>query len=81
MIVSAEFLGDGDHVATYTDFLSSLQSTIGPAGVAGVTLVHDRKPVAKTFEGGCELLEEQNMPVESLTTVLDMSSGNIVSVK
>ena len=81
MIVSPEFLRDGERVLIIDDFLASGQTILGLArlaGVAGATLVGIGTLVEKTFEGGREVLAELNVPVESLAAISDMSNGRIV---
>ncbi len=81
MIVSPEFLRDGERVLIIDDFLASGQTILGLArlaGVAGATLVGIGTLVEKTFEGGREVLAELNVPVKSLAAISDMSNGKIV---
>ncbi len=81
LIVSPEFLGDGERVLIVDDFLASGQTILGLARlarVAGATIVGIGTLVEKTFEGGRDILAELNVPVESLAAISDMSDGKIV---
>ena len=81
LIVSPEFLRDGERVLIIDDFLASGQTILGLArlaGVAGATVVGIGTLVEKTFEGGREVLAELTVPVESLAAISDMSDGKIV---
>ena len=81
LIVSPEFLGEGERILIIDDFLASGQTILGLARlarVAGATIVGIGTLVEKTFEGGRELLNELNVPVESLAAISDMSDGKIV---
>ena len=81
MIVSPEFLRDGERVLIIDDFLASGQTILGLArlaGVAGATVVGIGTLVEKTFEGGREVLAELNVLVEARAAISDMSDGKIV---
>ena len=81
LIVSPEFLRDGERVLIIDDFLASGQTILGLArlaGVAGATVVGIGTLVEKTFEGGREVLAGLKVPVESLAAISDMSDGKIV---
>jgi xanthine phosphoribosyltransferase len=81
LIVSPEFLCNGERVLIIDDFLASGQTILALARlaiVAGATIVGIGTLVEKTFEGGRNVLEELNVPVESLAAISDMSNGKIV---
>tara|TARA_B100001964_G_C13971831_1_gene482232 strand:- start:404 stop:718 length:315 start_codon:yes stop_codon:yes gene_type:complete len=83
LIVSPEFLGEGERILIIDDFLASGQTILGLARlarIAGATIVGIGTLVEKTFEGGRELLKELNVPIESLAAISDMSDGKIVFV-
>ena len=81
LIVSPEYLAEGERILIIDDFLASGQTILGLArlaSVAGATMVGVGTLVEKTFECGREVLAELNVPVESLVAVSDMSDGKII---
>ena len=81
LMVSPEFLQDGDRILIVDDFLASGRTIEALARIvhhAGATLVGVATVVEKTFEGGRDELSRWNVPILSLATILDMSAGKIV---
>ena len=80
-MVSPEFLHDGDRVLIVDDFLATGR-TIDALGRivanSGATLVGIATVVEKTIEGGRELLEHWDVPIEAMATIIDMDEGKIV---
>ncbi len=81
LIVSPEYLGQGERILIIDDFLASGQTILGLARLAhaaGGAVVGIGAVIEKTFEGGRELLKQLNVPIESLALITDMSEGKIV---
>lgn len=81
LIVSPEFLADGERVLIVDDFLATGQTILGLArlaAAAGSTLVGIGVVIEKTFEGGREALGRLEVPVDALAQVTDMSNGRII---
>lgn len=81
LIVSPEYLGDGERVLIIDDFLASGQTIMGLvrlASAAGATIVGIGALVEKRFESGRELLQSLNVPIEALAVILNMDDGAIV---
>jgi xanthine phosphoribosyltransferase len=81
LIVSPEYLGQGERVLIIDDFLASGQTILGLvrlAQAAGATVVGVGALVEKSFEGGRTLLASLGVPIESLAVISDMSEGRIV---
>lgn len=81
LMVSPEFLRAGDRVLIVDDFLATGRTIDALARIienAGATLVGIATVVEKSFEGGRELLQSWNVPIESMATITDMSGDQIV---
>jgi len=81
LIVSPEYLGQGERVLIIDDFLASGQTILGLARLAqaaGSTIVGIGAVIEKDFEGGRAVLTSLGVPIESLATITDMSEGRIV---
>lgn len=81
LIVSPEYLGQGERVLIIDDFLASGQTILGLARLAqaaGSTIVGIGAVIEKDFEGGRAALISLGVPIESLATITDMSDGKIV---
>jgi len=81
LMVSPEFLQDGDRILIVDDFLASgrtIEALVRIVQHAGATLVGIATVVEKTFEGGRDELSRWNVPILSLATIIDMSAGKIV---
>lgn len=81
LMVSPEFLHEGDRVLIVDDFLATGR-TIDALGRivanSGATLVGIATVVEKTFEGGRELLGHWGVPIESMATIINMDEGKII---
>jgi xanthine phosphoribosyltransferase len=80
LIVSPEFLAEGDKVLIIDDFLATGQTILGLvrlAQAAGAEVVGIGALIEKTFDGGRKLLEPVGVPVEALAVVTDMEDGKI----
>ncbi len=81
LIVSPEFLAEGDKVLIIDDFLSTGQTILGLvrlAQAAGAQVVGIGTLIEKTFDGGRDLLTSLGIPVEALAVITDMQDGKIV---
>jgi xanthine phosphoribosyltransferase len=81
LIVSPEFLCEGDKVLIIDDFLASGQTILGLvrlAQAAGAEVVGIGTLIEKTFDGGRDLLAPTGVPVEALAVITDMQDGKIV---
>ncbi|MGB7537790.1 MAG: xanthine phosphoribosyltransferase [Anaerolineales bacterium] len=81
LIVSPEFLAEGDKVLIIDDFLSTGQTILGLvrlAQAAGAEVVGIGTLIEKTFDGGRNLLTSVGIPVEALAVITDMQDGKIV---
>lgn len=81
LMVSPEFLRAGDRVLIVDDFLATGRTIDALARIienAGATLVGIATVVEKSFEGGRELLQSWNVPIESMAIITDMSGDQIV---
>ncbi len=80
LIISPEYLAQGERVLIIDDFLASGATILGLVRLtqaAGATLVGIGALIEKTFEGGREALEYLNLPVESLVRIAEMKNGAI----
>jgi xanthine phosphoribosyltransferase len=80
LMVSPEFLGAGNRVLIVDDFLASGKTIDALARIvdnAGATLVGIAAVVEKSFEGGRELLQHWDVPIESMAIITDMTGGKI----
>jgi xanthine phosphoribosyltransferase len=81
LIVSPEFIAEGDKVLIIDDFLATGQTILGLvrlAQAAGATVVGIGALIEKTFDGGRELLAPVGVPVEALAVITDMQDGKLV---
>lgn len=81
LMVSPEYLGDGDRVLIIDDFLASGETILALARLvqaAGAAVVGIGVVIEKTFEGGRMAVQQLGVPVESLARISDMSDGKIV---
>jgi xanthine phosphoribosyltransferase len=84
LIVSPEFIMEGDKVLIIDDFLATGQTILGLvrlAQAAGAEVVGIGALIEKTFDGGRELLRPIGVPVEALAVITDMQDGKIVFSK
>jgi xanthine phosphoribosyltransferase len=80
LIVSPEYLANGERVLIIDDFLASGATIMGLvrlAQTAGANIVGIGALVEKTFEKGREVLQHLNVPIESLVAVTKMEGDNI----
>lgn len=81
LIISPEYLSQGERILIVDDFLATGQTILGLARLAqaaGATVVGVGAVIEKIFEGGRDALAFLGVPVEALATVTDMSDGKIV---
>lgn len=81
LIVSPEYLANGERVLIIDDFLASGATILGLARLAkaaGAEVVGIGALIEKTFEGGREALKQLGLPVESLACIVSMEEGKIV---
>ena len=81
LIVSPEFLADGDKVLIIDDFLASGATILGLVRLAeasGAKVIGIGALIEKLFEGGREALKPVGVPVESLACITSMEDGKIV---
>ena len=81
LIVSPEYLANGERVLIIDDFLASgatIAGLVRLAQTAGATLVGIGALIEKTFEGGRELLSYLNIPIEALVPISSLDDGQIV---
>lgn len=80
LIVSPEYLGNGERVLIIDDFLASGATILGLvrlAQAAGSSLVGIGALIEKSFEGGRDALAHLNVPIESLACIASMENGQI----
>lgn len=81
LIVSPEYLANGEKVLIIDDFLASGATILGLARLAkaaGADLVGIGALIEKTFEGGREALSSLGIPIESLVAISSLDDGKIV---
>ncbi|MDY6845888.1 MAG: xanthine phosphoribosyltransferase [Chloroflexota bacterium] len=81
LIVSPEYLANGERVLIIDDFLASgatIAGLVRLAQSAGAKLVGIGTLIEKTFEGGRELLEVLDIPVKALVSIASLDNGKIV---
>jgi xanthine phosphoribosyltransferase len=81
LIVSPEYLGDGEKILIIDDFLatgSTIHGLVRLAQTAGAAIVGIGALIEKSFEGGRAALKELNVPIESLVCIHSMDGDNIV---
>jgi len=80
LIVSPEYLGDGERVLIIDDFLATGATILGLvrlAQTAGSTIVGVGTLIEKTFEGGREALSSLGIPIEALVRISSME-GDLI---
>jgi xanthine phosphoribosyltransferase len=80
LIVSPEYLKNGERVLIIDDFLATGATIFGLirlAQAAGATVVGVGALIEKTFEGGRQAIEEMGLPVESLVQITSMENNQI----
>ena len=81
LIVSPEYLANGEKVLIIDDFLASGQTILGLARLAeasGSRIVGIGALIEKTFEGGRDALKTLGVPIESLACITSMEGNQIV---
>jgi len=81
LIVSPEYLANGERVLIIDDFLASgatIAGLVRLAQTAGAILVGIGTLIEKTFEGGRDLLSYLDIPIEALVPITSMDDGKIV---
>ena len=81
LIVSPEYLANGEKVLIIDDFLASGQTILGLARLAeasGSRIIGIGALIEKVFEGGREALKPLGVPIESLACITSMEEDKIV---
>ncbi|HET6846960.1 MAG TPA: xanthine phosphoribosyltransferase [Anaerolineales bacterium] len=81
LIISPEYLADGEKVLIVDDFLASGATILGLARLAeaaGARIIGVGALIEKTFEGGREALQTLGVPIEALARIASMDEGSIV---
>jgi xanthine phosphoribosyltransferase len=81
LIVSPEYLANGERVLIIDDFLASGQTILGLARLAeasGSHIVGIGALIEKVFEGGRAALKSLDVPIESLACIVSMEGDTIV---
>ena len=81
LIVSPEYLANGEKVLIIDDFLASGQTILGLARLAeasGSRIVGIGALIEKIFEGGRDALKVLNVPIESLACITSLDDEKIV---
>ncbi len=81
LIISPEYLAEGERVLIIDDFLASGATILGLvrlAQTAGSTVVGIGTLIEKTFEGGREALSCLGIPIESLVKIVSMKGDQII---
>src|SRR5512138_1538358 len=80
LIISPEYLANGERVLIIDDFLASGQTILGLARLAeaaGSKIVGVGTLIEKIFEGGRAALKPLGVPIESLACITAMDNGTI----
>ena len=80
LIVSPEYLADGERILIIDDFLASGATILGLvrlAQAAGATIVGIGTLIEKVFEGGRNLLKPLAVPIEALAVINSMNGDKI----
>jgi xanthine phosphoribosyltransferase len=83
LIVSPEYLANGEKVLIIDDFLASGQTILGLARLAeasGSRIVGVGALIEKIFEGGREALKPLGVPIESLACIQSLDDNKITFV-
>jgi len=81
LIISPEYLGDGERVIIIDDFLATGATILGLvrlAQTAGSTIVGVGTLIEKTFEGGRQALYSLGVPIEALVQITSMEGDKII---
>jgi xanthine phosphoribosyltransferase len=80
LIVSPEYLADGERILIIDDFLASgatIWGLVRLAQTAGATIVGIGALIEKVFEGGRDLLKPLGVPIESLAVIRSLDGDEI----
>ncbi|MBN2148616.1 MAG: xanthine phosphoribosyltransferase [Anaerolineales bacterium] len=80
LIISPEYLANGERVLIIDDFLATGATILGLvrlAQTAGATIVGIGALIEKTFEGGRKALAHLGVPIESLARIVSMEEERI----
>jgi xanthine phosphoribosyltransferase len=80
LIVSPEFLANGERILIIDDFLASgatIWGLVRLAQTAGATIVGIGALIEKVFEGGRDLLKPLGVPIESLAVIRSLDGDKI----
>jgi xanthine phosphoribosyltransferase len=80
LIISPEYLSNGERVLIIDDFLASgatINGLVRLAQTAGARLVGIGALIEKNFEGGRDALTHLGVPIESLVCIRSMDRGEI----
>lgn len=80
LIVSPEYLANGEKVLIIDDFLASGQTILGLARLAeaaGSRIVGIGALIEKIFEGGRDALSSLGVPIESIACIKSLDDGKI----
>jgi xanthine phosphoribosyltransferase len=81
LIISPEYLGNGERIVIIDDFLATGATILGLvrlAQTAGSTIVGIGTLIEKTFEGGRQALSHLGVPIKSLVKITSMENGQII---
>lgn len=81
LIVSPEYLANGEKVLIIDDFLASGQTILGLVRLAeasGSKVVGIGALIEKIFEGGRDVLSTLNVPIHSLACIIEMDDDKLV---
>jgi xanthine phosphoribosyltransferase len=84
LIISPEYLANGERVLIIDDFLATGATILGLvrlAQTAGATIVGIGALIEKQFEGGRQALSHLNIPIESLACIRAMDNDNIYFIE
>jgi xanthine phosphoribosyltransferase len=80
LIISPEYLGEGERVLVIDDFLATGATILGLirlAQTAGSNIVGIGALIEKTFEGGRGALSSLGIPIEALVQIVSMEGDQI----
>ena len=80
VVVSREYLGEGDRVLIVDDFLATGAALVGLKALceqAGATVVGAGIAIEKVFQGGGDRLRAEGLRVESLAKIAAMSDDSL----
>jgi xanthine phosphoribosyltransferase len=81
LIISPEYLGNGERVLLIDDFLATGATILGLvrlAQTAGSSIVGIGALIEKTFEGGRKALSHLGVPIEALVQIISMDGDQII---